>query len=219
MQGLRSAVGVRTGYVCNNACRFCIQGDKRDTVGDLDDETVREKIAEAMQGGTTHPVVLAGGEVTLRPELAEWIALASQGGARKVIIQTNGRMLAYRAYVRGLVDAGCSILAVAIHGATADCHDWLTRSPGSFLQAIRGIRNVRAAGAIVWVNTVITRSNYRHLPEIVELCHRLGVPTMRFLWPHPVGEADSQTANMIPHPELAAPYLDRTQTLGSRLGC
>ena len=217
VQGLRKAILIRTGYTCNNACRFCAQGDQRDTLGDLDDAMVRERIAEALADGTP-PVVFAGGEVTVRPELAEWIRLAAEGGARKVIVQTNGRMLAYHTYVQELVDAGCDIFAVALQGATAACHDWLTQAPGSFKQAILGIRNVRDAGATAWVNTVITRSNFRHLPEIVTRGHGLGVSTFRFVWPEARGHCDTNAARLIPQPELVGPFIEKAHALGSRFG-
>ena len=39
-------VDVKTGFNCNNRCRFCVQGDKRDLYGNKDTDEVK-KVLEA----------------------------------------------------------------------------------------------------------------------------------------------------------------------------
>ena len=205
-QGLREAQLVRSGLGCNNACRFCCQADDR---GVLPDRESSEVLAEvrALQAGCT--VVFSGGEITLRRELAEWVEAAKAAGAKTVIVQTNGRMLSYRKLTRRLVRAGVDIFAVALHGHKAELHDWLTRGEGSFEQALVGIRNVQSCGAVVYVNTVITRSNFRHLPDMAKLLPSWGAAGVRFVWPRGEGAAVAEAPALLPHPDMVAPYLEQ----------
>lgn len=215
--GLKRASQIDTGYACNNACRFCNQALLRASEEPTIPSDIDEKIDAALEHPET-PLVFVGGESTVHPDLPTWIERAKSGGIKHIILQTNGRMLAYHQYSDSLVEAGCNIFAVSLQGATAACHDFLTQSPGSFKQTIRGIRNVRDAGATVWVNTVITRPNFRHLSEIVTRCHRLGVSRIRFVWPRLEGEAVAQSARIIPNMEMVIPFLEAARTLGTRLG-
>jgi MoaA/NifB/PqqE/SkfB family radical SAM enzyme len=162
---------------------------------------------QSLEGGRT--VVFSGGEITLRRELPEWIEAAKAAGAKTVIVQTNGRMLSYKKLARRLVRAGVDIFAVALHGHRAELHDWLTRVDGSFEQALVGMRNVQSCGGVVYVNTVITRSNFRHLPDMAKLLPSWGASGIRFMWPRIEGDAVAQAPALIPHPEMVAAYLEQ----------
>lgn len=218
-QGLQESGLVRSGYGCNNACRFCDQGDWREVRGDLSDEEVQALVAQATQTAQdgSGVVVFAGGEVTLRSELPDWVKLARQQGARRVLIQTNGRMLAYPRTVKRLVAAGADVFAVALHGHIAPLHDWLTQVPGSYDQALKGIENIRRAGASVLVNTVITRSNFRHLPEMVGLLPRIGAGGIRFVWLRPEGHAEGLSPSLAASPAMVSRYLHRALELARGL--
>ena len=205
-QGLREAQLVRSGLGCNNACRFCCQADDRVEHQDRESAEIMAEVRSLDEGGT---VIFSGGEVTLRRELPEWVEAAKAAGAQTVIVQTNGRMLSYRKLTRRLVRSGVDVFAIALHGHKADLHDWLTRVDGSFEQAILGIRNVQSCGGVVYVNTVITRSNFRHLPDIAKLLPSWGAAGVRFMWPRVEGDAVVHAPALIPHPEMVAPYLEQ----------
>jgi MoaA/NifB/PqqE/SkfB family radical SAM enzyme len=96
---------------------------------------------------------------------------------------------------------------VALHGPRPEIHDWLTQAPGSFEQAVRGVRNVVRAGAGVYINTVVTRSGFRHLPELAAALPSLGARGIRFIWPDAAGRALDLAPSVAPHPKMVAPYL------------
>ncbi len=208
-QGLKDAVLVRTGYSCNNACVFCNQGDWRDTRGDRAAEEVQADVIDGARRAAlgSGVLVLAGGEVTLRHELPHWIETARRHGARRMVVQTNGRMLAYPKLAETLVTSGADTFGVALHGPRPEIHDWLTQAPGSFEQAVRGVRNVVRAGAGVYINTVVTRSGFRHLPELAAALPSLGARGIRFIWPDAAGRALDLAPSVAPHPKMVAPYL------------
>ncbi len=213
-QGITDARLVRTGYGCNNACRFCCQADLRGPDSDSGSDEVLAHVRAVSAGQT---VVFAGGEVTLRSELPQWVEAAKAAGAGTVIVQTNGRMLSYRKLAKRLVRAGIDVFAVALHGHTAELHEWLTRVEGSFEQAIVGIRNVQSCGGVVYVNTVITRSNFRHLPDMAKQLPSWGAAGIRFVWSRPEGAAVGEAPALIPHPEMVEPYLAQARGIARAL--
>ncbi len=205
---------VFVGFGCNNRCVFCAQGDLRVVLPARSDAEVGLDL-EAIEPGDVAAFV--GGEPTLAGALVDWLKLADEKGARRVLLQTNARRLAYPAYARALRGATPKLaLDVSLTGSTAAMHDFHTRAPGSFAETGRGIRNARAAGIPVGVTVVITRSNYRHLAEIVELARALGADAIHLAPLELVGSAVSLEKSLSPPDELVLPYLTRALAAAAR---
>ncbi len=68
---------------------------------------------------------------------------------------------------------------VAIYGATADIHDYVTRKPGSFEATMQGFAYLREAGAGFIVQIVPMKANYHQLGEMKRLAESLS-PLYRF---------------------------------------
>lgn len=209
-------VDLKLGFSCNNRCRFCVQGDKRYRVADLQTEELRARLKEAR--GHADSIVFTGGEVTLRPDLVELVALAKELGFRTIQLQSNGRMFAYRKTCEALIEAGANEFSPALHGHTAELHDYLTRAKGSFEQTVRGIRILKALGQPVITNSVVTRSGYRHLPELARLLIRLGADQYQFAFVHPVGTAGASFPSVVPRLALVARYAAEGLDLGVSAG-
>lgn len=203
---------VHTGYVCNNRCVFCAQGGLRANTPPL----LTEEVLGALAGATR--VAFMGGEPTLRQELPDWIRLARRAGARRVVLQTNARRLAYRAYARSLARAGAHALDVSLQGPRAELHDHHTRVPGSFKQTVAGITSARAAGLEVGVSAVITRSNFRHLTQLVRRVAGLGVTRLRLAPARACGEAGRLLPRVVPRLALVRPHLAEAARAAATLG-
>jgi len=200
---------VFVGFGCNNRCLVCAQGDLRSTATE---PNVGPRGLAQIETGDIAAIV--GGEPTIANDLPDWIRALDACGAARVLLQTNGRRLSYAAYARAL--AACSkrlALDVSLLGSNAAMHDYHTRAPGSFVETARGIRHARAAGIPVAMTTVVTRSNYRHLTEIVALAAALGVDAIRFADLVPLGTAESLLPSLAPTQELVAPHLARAGVL------
>ncbi len=175
-------VDIKVGFQCNNHCRFCVQGNKRAICPDKTDKEVRSilaKMAKSHQG-----VVFTGGEPTIRRELVDWVRYAKGLGYRRIQVQTNGRLFAYRGYCQEIISAGANEFGPALHGSRAEIHDHLTCSPGSFDQTVQGIKNLKSLNQYILTNTVITKPNYRDLPNIAKLLVGLGVDQFQFAFVH-----------------------------------
>jgi hypothetical protein len=117
-----------------------------------------------------------------------------------------------------VIEAGATEFAPALHGHTAELHDWLTGARGAFDQTSAGIRNVKKRGLPVLTNTVVTRSNFRHLPELARVLVSLGVDQFQFAFVHPVGSAGTNFDAVVPRMTMIEPYVKAGLAVGIRAG-
>lgn len=209
-------VDVKTGFHCNNKCRFCVQGTKRQEYGDKTTEEVKQTLREARQDSDS--IVFTGGEVSIRKDFLELVAYARTLEFRIIQIQTNGRMFAYKSFCEETIAAGANEFSPALHGHTEALHDFLTGAQGSYKQTCKAIQNFRALGKPVITNSVITRSNYRHLVELAMLLIRLGADQYQFAFVHPCGTADSLFFSTVPRMTFIEPFVKKGLAVGLNRG-
>jgi MoaA/NifB/PqqE/SkfB family radical SAM enzyme len=209
-------IDLKVGFACNNRCHFCVQGDKRSKWGAKPADELKRVLERGRPG--FDGVVFTGGEPTMRADLPDLVALARDLGYRTIQIQTNGRMFAHRGYAKLLIERGANEFSPAVHGHVSALHDYLTAAPGSFDQTVAGIRNLKALGQSVITNTVVTKPNFRNLPDIARLLVSLGVDQIQFAFVHPVGTAQIEFAAVVPRMELLAPFLKRGLQVGKSAG-
>ncbi len=204
---------LKIGYSCNNNCKFCVVSHKRNN-GDKTTAEIKADLTEGRKEGIS-TVIFTGGEVTIRSDVFDIISFAKQIGYKMIQIQTNGRMLAYMPFCKKIVEAGANQFSPAVHGHIPELHDYLTQSPGAFKQVIKGIQNLVALDQEISTNTVITKPNYRFLPQITELLLSYGVRQMQHAFVHAIGNAYKNFDNIVPCKSLVKPYvhkaLDRVQ--------
>jgi len=204
------------GSTCNNACVFCAQGE-RSVSPEREAEGLVLSRRVCVEPGDV--VYVQGGEPTIADDLPAVIRDLDERGARRIVVQTNGRRLAYRSYARALREASRKLsLDVSLHGSTEPMHDYHTQTPGSFKQTALGVRHARAEGIEACVTTVITRSNYRHLVEIVQLARALGARAVHLARAERFGRAARAADRIVAPDELVRPHLVRALAEASRLG-
>jgi len=196
---------LKVGFACNNNCRFCAQAHKRQLPSPSCDQ-LKHKINVAYQEGCDE-LVLTGGEPTVRDDLPEVVAFASEVGYDLIQIQSNGRMFSYDRYASKLIEAGATEFAFALHGPSPEIHDLQTRSQGSFDQTTEGILNLKQRGQRVLMNSVITRYNYQQLPDLVELLADFAVDQLQLAFVHPIGNCQRNFRQIVPKKKEVAPYL------------
>lgn len=198
---------IKITFQCNNLCRFCIAGDKRRKWPDpCAADLIKVLESNRPACGT---VIFSGGEPTVRPDLPDLIRAARACGYKHVMVQSNGRRMAYPGYADALLDAGADQFSISLHGHKAALHEYLTARPGSFGETVLGIRNLAGCGAHVATNTVITRSACHSLPDIARLIAHLGAAQMQFAYPHLDGTARANVQSIAPRMELMMPALAR----------
>jgi molybdenum cofactor biosynthesis enzyme MoaA len=209
-------IDLKVGFACNNHCHFCVQGDKRLKWGAKPVEELRKILEEGRPAADA--LVFTGGEPTVRRDLPDLIAYARQLGYKTIQIQSNGRMFAHKGYCKLVIEKGANEFSPALHGHTAALHDYLTDAPGAWSQTVQGIRNLKALGQYVLTNSVVTKSNFRHLPELAKLLTVLGVDQFQFAFVHPTGTAGKEFAAVVPRMVMAAPYIMKGLQIGLDAG-
>jgi MoaA/NifB/PqqE/SkfB family radical SAM enzyme len=187
---------IKLGYTCNNNCRFCVAADKR-CFKDQDTYTIKRDLGLAKKNGAVD-VIFTGGEVTIRPDIFELISHARSLGYRIIYIQTNGRMFYYPEFCHRAINLGANSFSISVHGHRPEIHDYLTRAEGSFRQTVTGIRNLRDMSQTVMTNSVITKQNYRFLPEIAQYLIDLEVNQLQLAFPHANGNAYKNFDEIMP---------------------
>jgi len=206
---------IKTGFLCNNNCKFCVQGDKKH-LGNKSTEEIKKILREAAKD--CQIVVFTGGEPTIRADIIELVEYAKKLKFKVIQIQSNGRMFVYKDFCKKIIKAGANEFALALHGHIPQLHDYLTSVKGSFEQTVQGIKNLKSLGQRVIMNTVITKSNYRHLPEIAKLLINLRVDQYQLAFVHPLGNAKKNFDSIVPLMSLVQPYVKLALELGIKAG-
>lgn len=202
---------LKTGFECNNNCRFCVQAHKKS----YGNRSTSELMAELKEGRKEcDSVVFTGGEITIRRDLLKLIAYAKSIGYKQIQLQSNARILSYKKYCIDVINAGATEFSPALHGHTAELHDFLTRAPGSFEQTTKAIKNLKELGQLVITNSVVVKPNYKHLPELAQLLVDLGVDQFQMAFMHAVGHAWTNIEEMMPKVSEAAPYIHKALQIG-----
>jgi molybdenum cofactor biosynthesis enzyme MoaA len=209
-------IDLKVGFACNNRCHFCVQGDKRLKWGARPAAELRQVLAAGRP--EANALVFTGGEPTLRKDLPDLVAYARELGYTTIQIQTNGRMLAHKGYCKLLIERGANEFSPALHGHVAVLHDYLTAAPGSWSQTVQGIRNLTSLRQRVLTNSVVTRSSFRHLPDLARLLTALGVDQLQFAFVHPTGTAAKEFSAVVPRMAMAAPFIMQGLRVGLDAG-
>ena len=108
-------------------------------------------------------LLISGGEPLVRPDIFDLAGYATSLGIR-VTFSTNGTLIDEKKAEK-LASIGVTYVGISIDGGEAR-HDLFRGRLGAFRDAIRGIRNCRAAGIRVGIRFTATQEN---LPELGEI--------------------------------------------------
>ena len=209
-------IDIKTGFQCNNHCRFCVQGNKREKYPDKTTEEIKKILKESK--GKAGGVVFTGGEPTFRPkELLIWVEYAKILGYKSIQIQSNGRMFSYLNYCKSLIKAGATEFSPALHASTAKIHDYLTMAPGSWEQTTKGIKNLKSLRQYVLTNTVITKLSYKDLPNLAKLFVKLKIDQFQFAFMHInqiIANNPKIIKEIVPKKSEVMPYVKKGLQLG-----
>jgi MoaA/NifB/PqqE/SkfB family radical SAM enzyme len=189
-------------YRCNNACRHCwvsIPADSPEKENELTFDQITRIVDEARAMGC-RKWALSGGEPMLRPDFVEIFDYIT----RKSIsysLNTNGTLINDR-IARLMKRKGTKM--VALYGATAEVHDHITRTPGSFEAVMQGFAYLKEGGAGFTVQITPMKDNYSQFTEMIRMAESLS-PLWRIgaSWLHLSASGESER-----NTEIASQRLD-----------
>lgn len=208
---------LKISFSCNNHCLFCVQGRKRETCGPKSLERIKRELKKGFENGSRE-LVLTGGEPTLNKDIFRIIKAARDTGYSDIQIQTNGRMFRYADFCRKIKDAGVTEISPALHGSSAQIHDFLTGSPGSFTETAAGIINAKKTGLRIITNSVITKPNQQDLPRLAKLLCSLGADQFQFAFIHILGSAAENSRWLIARISTASLFIKQALDIGIKNG-
>lgn len=167
---------------CNNRCIFCLDRCNDEWVSPgsgilagLTDRAAFDRLLDEARPNVER-VVFTSAEPTLNERLLEWVGRARDRGFTKIMLVTNGRMLAYLDMCEALVRAGVTDFNISIHGPTKKVHQWHTRTSSSFPQTVKGLAHISSLAEqhpiTLKTTSVLTRFNYRHVADLIRLLKR-----------------------------------------------
>lgn len=181
---LPTAVRLHITDHCNQRCIMCERWRWREANeerSELDLEAYEAILTDLAASGVKN-ITLTGGEPTLRPDMVDIVAAAMERGL-KVAITSNGILLGdlvpelmkLPRISKKWFSANISLL-----GATAEVHEAITRTPGSFDRALASVRTLVEAGARVSIFFTVLPHNLDQVVSACELAQELGVGAIHF---------------------------------------
>lgn len=165
---------------CNLNCTFCDTTLRhRPPVDELSTQRWLEIIDEAAEMGVRRVFVLGGGEPLARQDAPTLLRHIKNRGLEGVLT-TNGTLMSTE-LLNQLVETQWDEIHLSIDGPTPEIHDQLRGQAGAFRRTVRaactlavrkrqqGLHTPRLA-----LHFVLTRLNWKTLPEVIELAASMG---------------------------------------------
>lgn len=157
---------------CNSNCIMCPSSDysRQMSMDTKIDDLI--KIASHIPSDAPHITITGGEPFMTGKELFRLLEYCKDKfESTEFQILTNGRIFAVHDYCEILSDTiPChTILGIPLHGSTAEVHDRITRSDGSFKQTILGLRRLQKMGINTEIRIVVCKENADDLNNIAKL--------------------------------------------------
>lgn len=176
---------------CNMKCAHCfIIKEVQPTINMMQLEDYR-KMFRSVRGGCTQ-VLLTGGEITLRKDLADIIiSAAKDGGVRTCNIFSNGLKLdALEEHLTKVLE-NCDVnlnYQTSLDGMQP-FHDFNRRVPGAFESAVESVKRIRALSekypgrfSRIIMATAVSKQNLQDLSDMCDIVLKAGAtPTFCFV--------------------------------------
>ena len=158
-------------YACNLRCKHCYATAGKPLEDELTTEEALETIDKFDRLGVTI-ISFSGGEPLVRKDILELTSYAAEKGIY-VAIATNGTLITTEK-AKELKENGVSYLQISLDGTEAT-HDSFRGIKGCWARTLEGIKNAVKEGFFVNVSMTVTKLNLHEVPQVIELCRKLGV--------------------------------------------
>lgn len=187
---------------CQLACTHCrAEAIRSRNPLELTTDEGKRLLDELASFGTPRPlVVLTGGDPFERPDLPELVAHGAELGLSMALSPSVTDRLT-RPVLIELREAGAKAISLSLDGASSRTHDAFRGVDGVFDATLEAARMVRDLDFRLQINTTVTSSNVRELPEILKTVMDLGaalwsvfflIPTGRGKLLEPLTAADEE---------------------------
>lgn len=206
------------GYSCNNDCMLCVADSRNNPAGDLPTRDILDYI-NRLKCSKRVFLEISGGEPTIRKDFFHIMQAINDAGIGSVLF-SNGRLFSNRSFCERYYDCAAQCTLIPIHSDNANEHDFQTQVKGSFNETVEGIKNLFEYGLPVAIKTIVTRLNYKKLPDIVRFCAEsfpesthFGIDALDIL-----GSADRNKGLLSVKLKESVPYIEKAIDVAVELG-
>lgn len=167
---------IETTNACDYRCRHCRASTQADPSPDeMSTAELKKAIDGVLKFGKPYPMIIfTGGNFLLRNDMREIISYTSGLGI-PYSLSPSGSSLLTPDFLNFSVENSVSSYSISIDGGEAKTHDWIRRNPGSFAVTVSLLKDMKARGIKVQINTTVMKKNLRELPYIAKLINDLGI--------------------------------------------
>lgn len=162
---------------CNLRCVHCYLGpqeeQQRKRAAELDTDGVRRVIDQLVDAGCLY-LTITGGDPMMRRDFPDVYRYARERGLL-VSVFCDG-ILVHDRILDLFRELPPRRIEISLYGATAETYERVTRVPGSFAGAMRGIHRLIENRIRVSLKTVVMTLNRHELPAMEAFAASLGVP-------------------------------------------
>ncbi|MFA9557275.1 radical SAM protein [Evansella sp. AB-rgal1] len=130
-------------------------------------------------------LILTGGEPLYRPDFFEIASYANKKGIT-LAMASNGTLINEKV-AQKIKQSGIRRVAISFDGPSPSIHDKFRGLPGSFDDALRGLKTVQSIGIQTQMNTTITKHNVDHVEKMLQLAEYNNVDALHLFMLVPVG--------------------------------
>jgi radical SAM protein with 4Fe4S-binding SPASM domain len=157
---------------CNLNCLHCHAEAREPFPNELTIPEGAKVITDLAELGT-QALIFTGGEPMIRKDMILTLAEYAVDNGIIPAMLTNGGFIQTKKAALELKEAGIMALGIPIDSVEPEKHDWLRQVPGTFAKAINAIKICREVDLKVVVTTMALQTNYKQLPQMVELLQSL----------------------------------------------
>lgn len=178
---------------CNSRCITCDYWRTGRTDMDLDSVA---RLLPSLARLETQVVLISGGEPLINPHWSAIARLLTDNGLRLWLLTSGLSLVKHARSAACLFDA----ITVSLDGTDRATYTAI-RGLDAFDNVCAGIEACAAAGVPAGLRVTLQRSNYRQLPQFIDLARRLRARQISFLAvdvanPHAFGRQDDFTTNL-----------------------
>lgn len=191
-----------TGYACNIKCKFCFYKDMKHT-------DIRPLIDQQLALGKAYGIKdwdISGGEPSILPYWFNVLKDMKHMGFRNIACITNGYKFANEEFLKKSMEYGMNEILLSLHGSRIKFHDRMTGVKGSYDHVMGAMLNAQKHDLKTRINVVVTKDNFRDLPDLVSIVHIIGIKPIAFNFLPFRIENSADKENAVKYSEIA-PYI------------
>lgn len=206
---------VKVWFACNNHCTFCVQWDKRYKFKPRTLEEIKDILTLEYNEWARY-VVFTWWEPTVHPGLIKAVEFAKKLWFIQIQIQSNWTNFDKMEYVKALINAWVTEFSPSIHGFYRETHDKQVMTKWAWDRVVKGLINLKKLNQTVIINSVITKDNYKEIPELAAFLIKLKVTQFQFAFVHILGSAQKNKETVVPKKSEVIPYVHKALDLAKK---